>query len=456
MSTDQSEGFIYRKLSIGLLCAFAVLAFFTIDDYGMGWDEITRWQSGDNKLNYYKEVFAAQHAIAALGVPGVDRYPGLFDLSLAWVHSVTLIDRFILGHWWSVSFGFVGVFSVWTVGRCLGGARLAFISALMIILVPSFLGHLFHNPKDIPFAAMYMFALAMMTHFSCAGRLCLRWALLLGLSIGFAMSTRVAGVVLYAYLFAVLLLMWFRQFSVEQLFSRDGFRYLFRICLFLFISLSAGSLVLMLWWPASHGKLFSAAGGTFLNLHSRAAEIPLLFRGQITGASEAPFYYVVWMLMIKLPIVHILGLSLAVYYGLSLFLRNEACERLERLIHCGPLLLGVIFPILYLSATTPALHNGIRHFLFVVLPLCVFVAFGLLKLWDALSSQLTNKFRSGAAVFASLLLLSPVLAIIQLHPYQYTFYNKLVGGAAGSYGRYETEYWFTSSKHALEWLKLYS
>jgi len=40
--------------------------------------------------------------------------------------------------------------------------------------------------------------------------------------------------------------------------------------------------------------------------------------------------------------------------------------------------------------------------------------------------------------------------MVRLHPYQYVFYNALVGGPAGSLGVYDTEYWFTSTRYAME------
>ena len=40
-----------------------------------------------------------------------------------------------------------------------------------------------------------------------------------------------------------------------------------------------------------------------------------------------------------------------------------------------------------------------------------------------------------------------------LHPYEYVYFNELVGGFKGAYGRFETDYWAASLKEAVEWLK---
>jgi hypothetical protein len=42
---------------------------------------------------------------------------------------------------------------------------------------------------------------------------------------------------------------------------------------------------------------------------------------------------------------------------------------------------------------------------------------------------------------------------IQFHPYEYTYFNELVGGVSGGSMRYELDYWGASDKAALEWLR---
>jgi len=44
-----------------------------------------------------------------------------------------------------------------------------------------------------------------------------------------------------------------------------------------------------------------------------------------------------------------------------------------------------------------------------------------------------------------------IVEMIKLHPYQYIYYNELVGGLKGAYGQYETDYWGKAYKEATEW-----
>ena len=41
--------------------------------------------------------------------------------------------------------------------------------------------------------------------------------------------------------------------------------------------------------------------------------------------------------------------------------------------------------------------------------------------------------------------------MIQLHPYEYIYYNSLVGDLKGAYGKYETDYWGLGYKEAVIW-----
>jgi hypothetical protein len=55
-------------------------------------------------------------------------------------------------------------------------------------------------------------------------------------------------------------------------------------------------------------------------------------------------------------------------------------------------------------------------------------------------------------LLAIIVLLPGVVASVRLHPYQYTYYNTFVGGTGGAAGQYETDYWLTCYKEAIEQL----
>jgi hypothetical protein len=58
-----------------------------------------------------------------------------------------------------------------------------------------------------------------------------------------------------------------------------------------------------------------------------------------------------------------------------------------------------------------------------------------------------------AIVFAGALT-TQASSIVRLHPYQMTYFNCLAGGVRGAAGQYETDYWLTSYKEAIEWIEM--
>jgi hypothetical protein len=42
--------------------------------------------------------------------------------------------------------------------------------------------------------------------------------------------------------------------------------------------------------------------------------------------------------------------------------------------------------------------------------------------------------------------------MINIHLYEYIYFNRLSGGLIGAYNRYETEYWGLSLREAMEWV----
>jgi hypothetical protein len=98
----------------------------------------------------------------------------------------------------------------------------------------------------------------------------------------------------------------------------------------------------------------------------------------------------------------------------------------------------------YVLLRRPALYDGLRHFLFILPPIFIFIGLGFELLLDHIAPFW---LRAGMI----LVLIAPGLAgIIQLHPYEYTYYNSFVGGTNGAFRKYETDYWLTCYKEAVE------
>jgi energy-coupling factor transporter transmembrane protein EcfT len=103
-------------------------------------------------------------------------------------------------------------------------------------------------------------------------------------------------------------------------------------------------------------------------------------------------------------------------------------------------------PFIYVLLRHPPMYDGIRHFLFILPPVFVLAGIAL----DALFQWLKSAWLRVTIVIA--LLLPGIIPAIHLHPYQYTYYNRFVGGTGQASLRYETDYWLTCYKEAVEQL----
>ena len=116
-----------------------------------------------------------------------------------------ILDRYVLSEFIAyLAMGLLAFIGVWRLGRLLGGPRAGFLAMLFLVLTPAYYGQMFYNPKDIPFAVGYVWALFYLTRLARAWpRLDLSLGLSLAATMALAASVRIAGLLTMVY--AVLL-----------------------------------------------------------------------------------------------------------------------------------------------------------------------------------------------------------------------------------------------------------
>jgi 4-amino-4-deoxy-L-arabinose transferase-like glycosyltransferase len=125
------------------------------------------------------------------------------------------------------------------------------------------------------------------------------------------------------------------------------------------------------------------------------------------------------------------------------------------------LLLNVLFPLLFAASGLQAAYSGERHFIpaYPYMACLAGLGFGgvlnlLTSGWQRLyNRQNTGRVRLVMAALLTLLLVPPLLAMIQIHPYQLSYYSELVGGLPGATRLgLETTFWCETYKDALPYL----
>jgi len=94
------------------------------------------------------------------------------------------------------------------------------------------------------------------------------------------------------------------------------------------------------------------------------------------------------------------------------------------------------------------LYGNIRQLLFITVPAAILAGVG----WDSALRKLNRRW---AQVLAVVLVLAPgVYHVIRFHPYEYVYYNELIGGVRGAEGSYLLDHWCTSYRELVEQLNL--
>lgn len=442
-----TEENIYKWLTVATFLLTAIVILSNFRNYGMSWDEYYRFRSGDAKLAYYQALFKSENVQTH-----VDHYPGLFDLTLAAIHPYFPWNRITTGHLLSSLFGLAALLGVVATARRLKGWSVAFWSLLFIVTVPRFYGHISFNPKDIPFAATYIW-----------GLYCLlryiqelpnpRWptTLLTGMCFGLCMSMRVGGLLLFCYLGLALTLILIYQAVKHSLNFPDLKQHTLKLTPHLLVTALIACAILLFWWPHSHQDFFKSTTETLSTLSKWKAnegqwKLLVLFDGYYFREFDLPFYYWPWMFVITTPLFKLLLIAV----GFISFVRycTDAIRQQGALslrnLQLFMLVFTAIFPVAYVIVSGATVFDGIRHLMFVFTPLAICVGLLVHKLLKTLP------YKQIAATILFIAMSTPLYKMAALHPYEYIFYNALIGGTEGAQGSYETDYWGLSNRAAVE------
>ena len=419
------------RVAVGLLVLAACLVFATFTRYGVTWDEPGLRAYGRLLVDWYASAFGDARAFE---FANLRYYGGGFDIVATLLEPQLPLEPYATRHLLGGLVGLLGIALTWRLARRLGGARAGLIAGLLLATMPGWWGHMFFNSKDVPFAVGMLAALlAWVRCLDQWPRPALGSTLLLGLAVGLTLGVRVGGVLLGLY-GAVTLLM--RVAADLRGRGRAAvIAELPRGLLRLLPALPVALLVLVPAWPwvvLAPGHLFEALA--YLSNFPYTADT--IFAGQRYPAPAVPIAYWPTLLALQLPEVMLAGLAAAACL-LPFSARPDVPARRV------PLLLVVIaalFPLLYAMVARPTAYNALRHFIFVLPPLAVLAGLGL----DQALAQLPRDWRAAAVAAIAAGLALPTLRIVQLHPYEYIYFNDLSGGIRAADERFELDYWGTS------------
>jgi hypothetical protein len=438
----QSNTLMFRFLKnsftpILLLLAINLTAgILTFRQFGMSWDEPLFYNYADSiRIAYTPQAFS----------PGFDFYQvfgkspedhkiyGPAYLLLARPVEQALVSVFQLdmaSAWHLVNFLTfqIGLLVFYLLARRWFAPWPAAAASAFLAWQPVFWGHAFINPKDAPFMVLFLSALVL--GMGLVDRLAQPakspWILLIlaALLLGLASAVRVIGP-----LAGVIVLIYF-------LLNKN-----WRAIPYILLYGLLGVIIMFVFWPYLWADPINRLLEVLKHMSNNPTELAVLFDGQIFRANEMPRRY--------LPQVFAMTLTeptwILFFLGITLAIRAAWTKKIDW--RAPTVVLGFFgFMLAYLLYNKPSVYDGFRHFLFIMPPVFITIGFCFQWLWQKLKPAIW-------AMVIIAVLLPGVVGIVSLHPYEYAYYNQFVGGIGHAFRIYETEYWLTCYKEAIEWTR---
>jgi Dolichyl-phosphate-mannose-protein mannosyltransferase len=427
--------------TLALIAALTVIVLCTFKDYAISNDEGVQHRYGELIIGYYASGFADQ---SLFHFENLYLYGGLFDVVAILLGHVVPTDPFDLRHIMCALIGIGGIAAAAATARLIAGPRAALITLIALGASGVWYGTMFNHTKDIPFAAAMTGALFFLIRI--ARRLPSPRAsdvIAFGLLAGSALGIRVLGLLLPVYAIAAVI--------IYLPLRKGDFRSVLGSMVRLLPAFALAYVIMILAWPWAALDPLNPIRGlvAFSEFHYG---VRTAVDGKIYLMSQVPRLYVPIYILIRMPIVALFGALLAIVTALWPRLA-AASQRFERR-DIALVSLTVIFPLVCEVIWHGPAFAGLRHFLFVVPALAILAGIGLDAALTALATRGRLLAYGGLAMVASCFLVDAV-TLVRLHPYQYLFYNRLVGGLEGASRRYDLDYWFGSMPEAVKQLESY-
>lgn len=446
-----SSPYFPRFLIAGFLLLMVCTVFVYSHDYGVSVDEPLQNSYGHYDLAWYLSLGKDQsflHYRANLYMP---QHGPFFEGLVAIAQQLPgdeLTTRAIV----TGLAGVGGVVATMLCGYVLGGEWLALIAGIFLWGYPRYFGSMWNNSKDIPLAAattLVLWAvLLLVTQWKARSRL-VRNSLLVGLFLGIAVSIRVAGFVWGIILVVLTVGWWLSHLNQEGIREQVG-RILKKQVLSALLIGSACFVTMLALWPYFFLNPLTHLFESVELMKHYPWGLPVTFQGNVYSALQLPWNYVPVWLGIGSPLIIVVFALLGLLLWLGLTIHSRKIDAPATVIALAlPVSIGVMI------ISRPTLYDGPRHFLFLVPMMILLSAWGFFTLCRLLwyRPQRIMRLLAVLVVIATGINYGLIFKTMNdLHPYEYTYFNELVGGIEGAKGNYDLDYWRICTKPAAQWL----
>lgn len=415
-------------LSIAII--FCAVGLFTLDDYGITWDEGVHFLAGAQYFEWLKnpsigtidkywgfEATTTEHPPLAFLLGETTRY--LFHNKLNWLNGIssfrvsTLIFVFFLS------------FALFSFVSRLYGNKIALIVSLSFFFLPRVFFHSHLAALDYPVTAMWFLTV----YAYWRGIRDQKWIFYSSILLGFALLTKLNSYFIYIPLIFYWLLSYHRKLRC-LIFKkcRPSLRenvHMFSKIIPLFI---IPPIIFVAFWPY-----------LWKDPISRILEYPLLslkltrvrytyYFG--TVFTHVPWHYPFVMTLITIPLIVLIAFLIGIFKIPSRPYRNTNIF----------IFFNSLLPLLIISLPMVAKYDGVRLFLPAFPFICIISGLGISHIFDW-----AKRFRLEKQAFLGYMLLFSLSfyhSIVKYHPFQSSYFNRIIGGVDGAARKgFDVEYW---------------
>jgi hypothetical protein len=437
---------VFDLASCAALAALVVLAVWTFQDYAISNDEGVQHQYGELIVAYYKSGFTDQ---SLFKLDNLYLYGGLFDIAALGLAQILPVDQYELRHLLCALIGIGGIAAAGATARLIAGPRAAFFAIVALALCGSWYGGMYNHTKGIPLASFMAGAMYFLIR---AARDLptprMRDVIGFGTMTGAALGIKSLGLLLVGYAGLAILMNLPRPVIGHW---QERSRFAMRSALWFLPGFMIAYVIMIAAWPWAALSPLNPVRG-LLSFGDFHYHIRTILFGKFYEMADVPRSYVPTYIAIRLPLLT-LGATLLSLALVALPARISGIGGTHRR-ELGLIAFAAIFPVACQVVTEGPALDGCRHFLFVFPAIAVLAGVGLSTSIGALARLHRNALIVWLAVLATCFTWTAG-KLYHLHPYEYLYYNQLVGGLEGASRRFVTDYWVNIMPEAVEELHEY-
>jgi hypothetical protein len=433
--------------ALGFIVLFLLFGIMTLPQYGLSWDEgLGNLFFGERYCNYLATMDSKYLDFSNPNLEIHKRALNLFNSPLKskpyefppfadtlsgltmeiFAYRMRLLDPVDAFHLFKVLAAGAFLWVLYGFAKARLGAAAALLAILLLGSFPRFWGDMHFNPKDIP--ETIFFSLTLIAFYLWFEQPSWKRAIAVGILFGISLSIKVNAVFLPATLSLIFLPWLFAAGQWNGIFIWLG-KYKWHLAL---ITLTTLSVMLISWGnPAMMLKYYKSISANGLTKSYTWNWDPLI------------------QTVATMPEV-MLALLVAGFIFAFSGLRSANSPVLILLI------VWTLFPILRNSLPGMKNFDGIRHFEEFLPGACLLAAYGGVRLVGHLSKIKPAMSRIWACSLFLLITANISGIYIRYWPYEYLYYNSLVGGLEGANRKYRfpeaTDYWGVSYRNGIRWL----